>query len=131
MLKSISLVFGLLAFVVVWEGCASTSSVTPDPATSTATCKDQWDQGSPSYFALVPTLVFAKYFEVGMSFAFKDGSIEKYITIGLSANAENLTALVTGKTISTRLQSAKLAYAEEQERKLAKADYHLELIGHD
>ncbi len=82
----------------------------------------QWSQGSPSYFALVPTLVFAKYFEVGMSFIFLDGSIEKDVTLGLSANAENLVSLITGKTIPVRLQAAKLAYRLEMERQVAKVD---------
>jgi hypothetical protein len=82
----------------------------------------QWSQGAPSYFALVPTLVFAKYFEVGMSFVFLNGRIEKDVTLGLSANAENLMTLVTGKTMSVRLQAARLAYAAERERQVAKVD---------
>ncbi len=67
----------------------------------------QWSQGQPSYFAIVPTVVIAKYFEVGMSFAFMDGAIEKNVTLGLSANAELLMQLVTGKTHSARVLEAR------------------------
>lgn len=82
----------------------------------------QWSQGAPSYFAFVPTLVLAKYFEAGMSFVFLNGSIEKDITLGLSANAEILMGWITGKTMPVRLQAARLAYAQEQERRVAKLD---------
>jgi hypothetical protein len=79
----------------------------------------QWSQGAPSYFAVVPTLVVAKYFEVGMSFVFLNGRVEKDVTLGLSANAEVLMSLVTGKTMQGRLQAARLAYAAEQSRQAA------------
>ncbi len=82
----------------------------------------QWSQGQPSYFAVTPTLVFAKFFEVGATFVFLDGAIEKDLTLGLSANFEVLTALATGKSIPQRLQALKLAYREAEERRMAAAD---------
>jgi hypothetical protein len=82
----------------------------------------QWSQGAPSFFAIVPTLVVAKYFEIGMSFVFLNGRIEKDVTLGLSANAEILMAVITGKTMPVRLQVARLAYSAEQARQVAKVD---------
>jgi hypothetical protein len=82
----------------------------------------QWSQGQPSYFALVPSLVIAKYFELGMSFIFLNGSIEKDMVLGLSANAENLVGLVTGKGIKQRYEARRQSYQQEQMRLVAKAD---------
>lgn len=82
----------------------------------------QWSQGQPSYFAIVPTIVLAKYFEVGMSFIFLDGAVEKNLTLGLSANAELFMQLFTGKSVSTRLGEARLAYREALDRAVAEAD---------
>ena len=64
-----------------------------------------FNQGTPSYFAITPTLVIAKYFEVGASFIFLDGSIEKDLTLGLSINAETLTSWLSGKSIAARYQT--------------------------
>jgi hypothetical protein len=82
----------------------------------------QWDQGQPSYFAIEPTMVFAKYFELGFSFVFLDGAIEKNLVIGLSANAELFMRLLTGKSLPTRLSEAKLAYHEKMDRMTVKLD---------
>ena len=82
----------------------------------------QWSQGQPSYFAIVPTLVIAKYFEVGVSFIFLNGSIEKDLVLGLSANAEIITSLFTGKTIKERYEAKKLSYRQEQMRLVAKLE---------
>ena len=68
-----------------------------------------FNQGTPSYFALTPTIVIAKYFEVGASFIFLDGAIEKDLTLGLSLNAEVLTSLLSGKGIKARYQARLLA----------------------
>lgn len=73
-----------------------------------------FNQGTPSYFALTPTIVIAKYFEVGASFIFLNGAIEKDLTLGFSFNAEILTTLFTGKNIATRYQ-ARLAAARQPE----------------
>ena len=82
----------------------------------------QWSQGAPSYFAIVPSLVIAKYFELGMSFVFLNGSIEKDLVLGISANAEIIMGLVTGKPIQARLAAAKVAYSEELAKQRAKMD---------
>jgi len=82
----------------------------------------QWSQGQPSYFALTPTLVFFKVFEAGASFIFLDGSVEKDLTLGISANAESIMALVTGKNIRARHEEAKASYRARLERERAAAD---------
>lgn len=66
----------------------------------------QWNQkNSPSYFALIPTVVLARYFEIGFGLKFMDGSIGKSLTLGLGAGLD----LLTGKTMSTRFNEAKTA----------------------
>lgn len=68
----------------------------------------QWSQTGPSYFALVPTVVLAKYFEVGVRLSFMDGSIGKYLTLGLGANADVIMSWLTGKNIRERLAAKRL-----------------------
>lgn len=82
----------------------------------------QWSQGQPSYFALTPTIVFFKVFEVGASFIFLDGSVEKDLTLGISANAETIMALVTGKNIKARHEEAKAAYRDRLAHEQAAAE---------
>ena len=72
-----------------------------------------FNQGTPSYFALTPTIVIAKYFEVGASFIFLNGAIEKDLTLGFSFNAETLMSWLSGKGIKARYQ-AKLALARAE-----------------
>ncbi|HVP24125.1 MAG TPA: hypothetical protein VMS77_09475 [Conexivisphaerales archaeon] len=69
----------------------------------------QWSQSKPSYFAIIPTLVIAKYFEVGAKFSFMDGSIGKAITLGLGASLD----VLTGQTMRARLSSARAARASQ------------------
>lgn len=65
----------------------------------------QWNQkSSPSYFALIPTVVLARYFEIGFGLKFMDGSIGKSLTLGLGAGLD----LLTGKTMATRFEEAKI-----------------------
>jgi hypothetical protein len=82
----------------------------------------QWSQGQPSYFALAPTLVFLKVFEVGVTFTLLDGRIEKDLTLGLSVNAETVLSTLTGQGIAKRLQAAKMAYRQNVERTTANAE---------
>jgi len=72
----------------------------------------QWSQGEPSSFGLTATGVFFRYFEVGVTFVLLDGKIDKYLTLGLSANLEHLTRILTGKSMLVRLE-------EERTRRLA------------
>lgn len=63
----------------------------------------QFTQTGPSYFALTPTLVVAKYFEIGGTFALMDGSIGKSITLGLGVPWD----LLTGRTMAARMAAAR------------------------
>jgi len=65
----------------------------------------QWSQSKPSYFALIPTLVLAKYFEVGARFSLMDGSTGKAMTFGLGAGLD----LLSGKTMSARVSESRAA----------------------
>jgi hypothetical protein len=67
----------------------------------------QFQQSGPKYFALLPTLVLARYFEVGATFQFADGAINKFITLGLGFGFD----LVSGGTMGSRLQAARLKSA--------------------
>ena len=59
----------------------------------------QFDQQTPSFFALTPTLVIMKYFELGATFSFLDGSIGKAITAGLGIPFD----IVTGQSMQARI----------------------------
>ena len=61
----------------------------------------QFQQSGPKYFTLIPTLVIARYLEVGAAFQFADGSIGKFITLGLGAGFD----LITGATMGERLKA--------------------------
>lgn len=71
-------------------------------------------QITPSYLSLVPTVVIAKYFEVGVNITFLDGDIKYYLTAGVAGNFEGLTSLVTGKNLGERYRVLKLEYQARQ-----------------
>jgi len=67
----------------------------------------QFSQGQPSYFALTPTLVLARYFEAGCTLELADGGFSAQLTLGLGVAWD----LLTGKTMGERLTSARAARA--------------------
>jgi hypothetical protein len=70
----------------------------------------QFTQAGPNYFAITPTVVVAKYFEIGGTFTLMDGSIGKSITLGLGIPFD----VVTGATMQTRLANARRAAGAAQ-----------------
>ena len=66
----------------------------------------QFGQGQPSYFALTPTLVLARYFEAGATIKLADGNnTSVQLTLGLGIAWD----LLTGRTMGERLTDAKVA----------------------
>jgi hypothetical protein len=72
----------------------------------------QWSQSTPSYLALAPTLVLAKYFEVGATVRLMDGGVDTVLSFGLGANSDTLVALLTDKNLGDRLRTARLQAGE-------------------
>jgi hypothetical protein len=72
----------------------------------------QWSQSTPSYLALAPTLVLAKYFEAGVTVRLMDGGVDTVLSFGVGVNADTLLTLLTGKNLNDRLRNARLQAGE-------------------
>jgi len=72
----------------------------------------QWGQ-TDSYFALTATVVLLRYFEVGGTFVLLDGRVDRFLTLGIAADADILTRLLTGMSMPARLAALKAERASE------------------
>jgi len=63
----------------------------------------QWGQ-SDSFFAITTTAVLLRYFEVGATFVLLDGRVDRFLTLGIAADADLMTRLLTGQSMPARLE---------------------------
>jgi hypothetical protein len=68
----------------------------------------QFKDSGPKYFSIIPTLVFARYFEVGATFQLADGAINKWLTLGVGFQSD----VLSGRPMASRHQAALSAYRE-------------------
>jgi hypothetical protein len=71
----------------------------------------QFNQQAPSFLALTPTLVILKYFELGATISFLDGSIGKAVTAGIGIPFD----VVTGEPMYVRIAAQRASASQSQQ----------------
>lgn len=95
-----------------WDGAVSTVGIgymllfySTEPWASglAAHVAGHFGQSGPNYLAVTPTIIVARYIEIGFTLKLADGSIGRSITLGLGAGLD----LLTGRTMATRLSETR------------------------
>jgi len=69
----------------------------------------QFKDSGPKYLSIIPTLVFARYLEVGATVQLADGAINKWLTFGIGLQSD----VLSGRPMAGRHQEAMSAYRGE------------------